>query len=178
VLLEPVEARLPLSLLLADPTDQLLHAVDVEPARSPLTVDPLLDHPAAPEDADVAGDGLVGQVEWLGEFANGRLAPGEPADDRPSGPVAESSEGGIQVNAEVGSSCHGADDICNEVVAQAFRCMKASATQSAASSRSKRSSPSGPRARARACQERRSKDDPAAAWAASRPASQERSPSL
>ena len=53
-----------------------------------------------------------------------------------------------------------------------------SATQSAASSRSKRSRPSGPRARARACQERRSKDAPAAARAASRPASQDRSPSL
>ena len=101
MLLEPVEARLPLSLLLADPTDQLLHALDVQPARSPLTVDPLLDQPAAPEDADVAGDGLVCQVEWLGEFANGRLAPGEPADDRPTGTVAQGSEGGIQVGVDV-----------------------------------------------------------------------------
>jgi hypothetical protein len=107
VLPEPVETRLPLSLLLADPTDQLLHALDVQPTRSPLPVDPLLDQPAAPEDADVAGDGLVCQVEWLGEFANGRLASGEPADDRPTGTVTEGSEAGIQVGADVGSGCHG-----------------------------------------------------------------------
>ena len=106
VFVEPIEARLPLALLLADPTDQLLHALDVQSARSPLTVDPLLDQPAAPEDADVAGDGLVGQVEWRGEFAHGRLAPGEPADDRPTGAVAEGSEGRIQVDVELGSSGH------------------------------------------------------------------------
>ena len=52
------------------------------------------------------------------------------------------------------------------------------ATQAAASSCSRRSRPSGPRARARACQARRSKDAPAAARAAARPASQVRSPSL
>jgi hypothetical protein len=107
VLLEPVEARLPLSLLLADPIDQLLHALGVQAAWSPLTVDPLSDQPAAPEDADVSGDGLVCQVEWLGELANRRLAPGEPADDRPTGTVTEGSEGGIQVGADVGSGCHG-----------------------------------------------------------------------
>ena len=45
------------------------------PARSPLTVDPLVDQPAAPEDADVTGDGLVRQVERLDELAHGRLAP-------------------------------------------------------------------------------------------------------
>jgi hypothetical protein len=122
VLLEPVEERPPLSLLLADPTDQLLHALDVQPTRSPLTVDPLLDQAAAPEDADVAGDGLVCQVEWLGKFANGRLAPGEPADDRPTGTVTEGSEGGIQVGAEVGSSsCQGVYHICNEILVQALR---------------------------------------------------------
>ena len=105
--LEPAESRRPLSLLLADPTGELLHARRVQAARSPLTIHTLLDQPAAPEDADVAGDGLVCQVEWRGEFTNGRLAPGEPDDDRPPGTVAERSEGGIQVGADVGSGCHG-----------------------------------------------------------------------
>lgn len=106
MLFEPVEARLPFALLRADPTDQLLHALDVQPARSPLTVDPLLDQATAPEDADVAGDGLVCQVEWLGKLADGCLAPGEPADDRSTGAIAEGSEGGIQVGVDVGSNCH------------------------------------------------------------------------
>jgi hypothetical protein len=118
VLFEPVEARLPFSLLLVDPTDQLLHALDVQPARSPLTVDPLLDQPAASEDADVAGDGLVCQVEWLGKLANGRLAPGEPADDRSTGTVAEGSEGGIQIGVDVESTCHRSHAICNGPLVQ------------------------------------------------------------
>jgi hypothetical protein len=123
VLLQAVDARLPLALLLADPTDQLLHALDVQATRSPLTVDPLVDQPAAPEDADVAGDGLVRQVERLGKFTDGRLASGEPADDRPTGSVAERSEGGIQirVDVDVGSSGHDVDHICNEVLVQAER---------------------------------------------------------
>jgi hypothetical protein len=118
VLVEPVEARLPLSLLLGDPTAQLLHALDVQPARSPLTVDALVDQPAAPEDADVAGDGLVRQVERLGQLADGRLASGEPGDDRSPGSIAEGREGRIQVDVDGGSSGHSPDIICNEVLVQ------------------------------------------------------------
>lgn len=121
MLVEPVEARLPLSLLFGDPTAQLLHALDVQPAWSPLTVDPLVDQPAAPEDADVTGDGLVRQVERLGELADGRISSGEPGDDRPTGPVAEGGEGGIQVGVDVGSSCHGLDTIRNEMLVQVIR---------------------------------------------------------
>jgi hypothetical protein len=121
VLLESIEARLPLALLFADPTDQLLHALDVQLARSPLTVDALVDQPAASEDADVAGDGLVCQIEWLGEFADGRLAPREPADDRPTSSVAEGGEGGIKASFDVESSCHRADTICNKTIVQGLR---------------------------------------------------------
>jgi hypothetical protein len=106
VLLEPVEARLPVSLLLGDPIAQLLHTLDVQPARSPLPVDPLVDQPAAPEDADVAGDGLVRQVERLGKLADSRLASGESGDDRSTGPIAKGGEGGIQVGIDVGSGWH------------------------------------------------------------------------
>jgi hypothetical protein len=120
VLLEPVKARLPLSLLLGDPTAQLLHALDVEAARSPLTVDPLVDQLAAPEDADVAGDGLVRQVERLGKLADRRLALGQSGDDRSAGPVAEGRESSIQigVDVDVGSSGHDVDTIYNETLVQ------------------------------------------------------------
>ena len=121
MLLESIEARLPLALLFADPTDELLHALDIQLARSPLTVDALLDQPAAPEDADVAGDGLVCQIEWLGEFADGRLAPREATDDRPTSSVAEGREGGIQARFAFESSCQAADIICNEILVQGLR---------------------------------------------------------
>jgi hypothetical protein len=91
-------------LLLGDPPAEVLHALDVQAARSALTVDPLLDEPAAAEDPDVAGDGLVRQVEWFGELADGRFAPSQPGDDLPTGSVAEGGECGIQV--DVGSDWH------------------------------------------------------------------------
>jgi len=104
VVIELIEARLPFSLLLDDPTAQRLHALEVQPAWPPLTVHPLMNEPATPEDADVAGNGLVRQREWLGQLADGRLAPGQPGDDRPTGPVTEGGEGAIQVGLDVGSS--------------------------------------------------------------------------
>lgn len=111
--LELAEARPPLSLLLADPAGQFLHALAGQPARSPLTVDSLLDQPAAPEDADVAGDGLVGQVERLRELADGRLAFRELADDRSTGAVREGGEGGVQIRVQVRSDCHPTEAIFN-----------------------------------------------------------------
>lgn len=106
MLLEPVEPRLPLSLLLGDPTAQLLHALDVQPARTPLTVDPLVDQPATPEDADVTGDGLMRQVERLGKLTHGRLASGKPGDDRSTGPITERGKGRVHVGIDVRSSWH------------------------------------------------------------------------
>lgn len=72
----------------------------------------------------MAGDGLVCQVEWLGKLANGRLALGEPADDRSTGTVAEGGEDGIQIGVDVGSNCHRSYPICNDILVQALRCMK------------------------------------------------------
>ena len=118
MLLESTKARLPLPLLLGDPTAQRLQAFDVQPARSPLAVDPLMDQLTASEYADVVRDGLVRQVEWLGELADGRLAPRQSGKDRPAGPVPEGGEGGIQFGVDAGRSSHGADRICKALLAQ------------------------------------------------------------
>lgn len=96
MLLQPVEARLPLPLLLGDPADQILHAVGIQPAWSALAFDSLVNEPAAPENADVAGDRLVREVERLGEFSHSRIATSEPGKDRSASPIAQGSEGGIQ----------------------------------------------------------------------------------
>ena len=117
---EVVEARLPFSALLGDPTDHLLQTFVVEPTRAPLTIDPLADQTATPEDADVAGDGLVGQVERRGEVADGRFAPREPTDDRPPSLVAEGGEGRVEVSLGIGSGRHDGHPMYNEVLVQAI----------------------------------------------------------
>lgn len=127
MLLEPAQARLPLPLLLGDPAAQLLHALDVQPARPPLTIDPLMDQPATPQDADVAGDGLGGQVERLGQLSDGRLASGQPGDDRPASPIPKSRESRIQIGVnlnldlDVWSSRHDLDAIHNQTLVQRSR---------------------------------------------------------
>jgi hypothetical protein len=97
VLLEPVEARLPLALLLGEPATQLSHALDVQPARTSLTLDPLMDKPATSKDADVAGDGLLRQVERLGELSDSRLPLRQSHDHCPTSRVAERREGSVEV---------------------------------------------------------------------------------
>lgn len=124
MLLKPVEPRLPLPLLVGDPAAQPLHALDVQSARSPLTVDALVDQPAAPQDADVAGDGLVRQIERLGELTDSGVASSQPRHDRPTGAVAEGGEDGIQVGVDVGNSCHSVDGIRNELLVQGIRCAR------------------------------------------------------
>ena len=104
MLVEPIEPRLPLSLLVADPARQLLEPFDIERARSSLAVDPLLDQSAASQDAHVPRDRLMGQLEWFSKLTDGRLTPCKSAHDRPPGPVAEGSEGCVQI--DIGASSH------------------------------------------------------------------------
>jgi hypothetical protein len=117
VLLEPVEARLPLALLLGEPATQLPHALDVQPARTSLTLDPLVDKPATSKDADVAGDGLLRQVERLGKLSDSRLPLRQSHDHCPTSRVAERREGSV----EVASAGHRASlsttfSLCNQAV--------------------------------------------------------------
>ncbi len=63
MLVETIEAGFPLTLLVDDPVGQLLHALSVQAAGPPLPVDALVDEAAPPQDADVAGNGLVREVE-------------------------------------------------------------------------------------------------------------------
>ena len=108
---EPMEAGFPLALLFADPACQLLQALDIERARSSLTVYALLDQSAASKDAHVSRDCLVGQVEWFGELAHSRFPLCESAHDCSSRPVAEGGEGCVQLDIDRGN--HGCHHICN-----------------------------------------------------------------
>jgi hypothetical protein len=83
--------------LLDDPATQLLHSLRVQLARSALAVDTLVNQAAAPEDTDVAGDGLVRQLERFGEFAHRRFALCETREDCPAGPIPHGGEGGVQI---------------------------------------------------------------------------------
>lgn len=122
MIFEPIETRLPHPLLLANPVGQFTHAHGIQPTRSSLAVDALLDQSATPEDAHMARDRLVGQVEWSGEFADGRLAPREPTDDRPAGRVPEGREGRIHIGIAVISQCrHARQHIRNGFVVQPIR---------------------------------------------------------
>jgi hypothetical protein len=121
VLFQPVEARLPLSLLLGDPADQLLHSVGIQPARPALTVDPLVDQAAPPENTDVARYRLVRQVERLGEFTHGRIATSQPCQDRSASPITQGGESGIQGRVDFRRLGHIGERICNSLIVQQAR---------------------------------------------------------
>ena len=113
MLVEAIEARLPLVLLLADPAGEVLHAFDVQAARSPLPVHALVDQAAPPKDAHVAGDRLVREIERRGQLADGCLALSEASDDRSARLIAQGGERGVQFCLDVGWRGHGDEASCN-----------------------------------------------------------------
>lgn len=66
----------------------------------------------------MVGDGLVREVEWLGELTDGRLAPRQSREDCPPRPVAEGGESGVQFGVHAGCCSHGFHGIYKLMFAQ------------------------------------------------------------
>jgi hypothetical protein len=97
MLLEGVEPVVPCAALVVDPRAEQRQLVGPQPAGASSALLSLLDQAAPPQDADVVGDRLGGQVEGFSELTDRGVTLREAAHQGATDWVAESGEGGAEV---------------------------------------------------------------------------------
>ena len=97
VLVEPVEALLPIPAILVEPIGCGFELARVELAGTPLGVAAAGDEARPFEDFEVTGDGGKADVKGLGELVDGCLAEGKPRENGATGGIGKSGEGGAEM---------------------------------------------------------------------------------
>jgi hypothetical protein len=68
-----------------------------ESARAACSVDALLDEAGGLKHFEVAGDGGLGHLEWLGKFEDSSFAEGKTGKDGASGGIGQGGEAGVKI---------------------------------------------------------------------------------
>jgi hypothetical protein len=97
VVVEAVEALLPVPPVSTDPVGDIPERFRIQPAWPPLGLPSLLDEAGALEHLQVLRDRGQAHIEGSGELRNGRLAVGEAGEDRPSLRIGEGRERGAEM---------------------------------------------------------------------------------
>src|SRR5919106_3464166 len=94
---ESVHSGLPRLLARPHPLHCLVERLGLHPARPPLGLPAADDQPRALEHLQVARNRRQAHGEGLRQLVHGRLAFGEPGEDRPSCRIGESGEGEVEL---------------------------------------------------------------------------------
>jgi len=94
---EGVEAMLPEGSVGVDPFRGLAQRARLEREHVLAPADLAPQETRALEHAEVLGDRVQRQIEWLGQIRDASLAEREPGEDRPPGGVGDGGEGAIEV---------------------------------------------------------------------------------
>ena len=97
VLVEALEALLPVALVLADPVGGVPKRLGLEAAGPPLGLPALLDEARSLQYLEVFRDRRQAQVEGRGQLGDGRLAAGESGENGPACWIRECGECGAEV---------------------------------------------------------------------------------
>jgi len=92
VVVEAIEARLPVAPVFADPVGYVAEPLRLEAARPPLGLASLLDEPGALEDPQVLRDRRETEVKRGGQLRDCGLPPGESSEDAPASGIGQSRE--------------------------------------------------------------------------------------
>src|SRR5207302_1600736 len=95
---QPIEGLVPEPAITLQPVDGLLEGTCLETAGAPLRLAAACDEPGAFEHLQVLRDGGQAHVERPGELGDGRVAGGEPSEDRAPGGVGEGRDGDLEVS--------------------------------------------------------------------------------
>jgi hypothetical protein len=96
VVVEAIEALLPVPTVLADPVGHVAQPFRLEAARSPLSLAPLLDEPGALENLEVFRDRRKAQVKWGCQLRDRRLPVGQSCQDGPASGIGQGRECGAE----------------------------------------------------------------------------------
>jgi hypothetical protein len=91
-----IELVFPEGAVRVDPSGGVLHGLGRQTAAVDTAVDFALEESRGFEHAQVLGNRWQGNVEGLGQFRDGGLAPGQPCEDGAAGGIGQSAKGGIQ----------------------------------------------------------------------------------
>ena len=96
VVVEAVEAGLPVAAVLLQPVGGVLEGFRPEAAGAPLLLAAAGDEAGAFQDLEVLGDGGETRGEGFGQLGDGGFAAGEAGEDGATGGVGEGGEGGAE----------------------------------------------------------------------------------
>src|SRR5215510_852533 len=82
ILVQTVEALLPVATITPHPIGDLLEGTRRDPAGPPLSVAPALDQSSLLQHLEVLRNGWKAHLEWLGQLPNRRLPLGQTLEDR------------------------------------------------------------------------------------------------
>lgn len=99
MLFKGVEPVVPGATLVVDPAAEQRQLIGSKPAGASGAFASLLDQAAAPQDPDVVGDRLWGQVERFGELSHRRVTLRETRHQGATDGVAESGKGRVEIGA-------------------------------------------------------------------------------